>query len=317
MTTSMYASGPVGIIANTGKPSAVAAVPSVIAALDAAGYSWICDAATAAAVGCADKGVPREDLATQIAWLLVVGGDGTILDAAGLVAAHKVALLGVNPGHSLGFMTDTSCATLPQALESIQRGDYTLIERCTLSATCYHVDGTTHAYDLALNDIAFIQGTHARMITLKVSIDGAFLTTCSADGLIFATATGSTAHSMSAGGPILFPTTEAIVMTPMCPHTLSLRPVIMPKGVEIDVCPAPPYRDIRMVVDGQVVAALQPTDRVSLRLGTYKVAFIHAHQPSFVDVLRTKLQWRGDLRGTYSGATSCPDNEEDEICHES
>jgi NAD+ kinase len=308
--------GAVGILANISKKNALAAVDTAIQKLEKHGFSWICEAETARAAGREKAGVAAEKLSDHVAWLIVIGGDGTLLQAARTIAACGLPLLGINPGHSLGFMTDAHLDTLDSALEGIRQGTYSIVERRTLTSCCYRADGEHIDLGIAINDITFIQGADARLITLHIFVNGELLTTCAADGVVFATATGSTAHSMSAGGPILFPTTEAVVMTPICPHTLSLRPIILPPGFTIEVRPGIPLRDIRVAIDGQARHTMKATDRISLQLGAVRIAFIHSQQPSFVDVLREKLHWRGDLRLSTERNILMSNLEEEELWHE-
>lgn len=311
MKPEIHLSGVVGILANTGKKNAIAAVNTAIEILEKHDFSWVCEEETARAAGHEKAGVPVEKISQHVAWLIVIGGDGTILQAAQTIAMCGVPLLGINPGRSLGFMTDAHMETLESALEGIRNGTYSIVERCTLSSYCYRDDGSRTDLGIALNDITFIQGADARLITLQVFVNDELLTTCAADGVVFATATGSTAHSMSAGGPILFPTTEAVVMTPICPHTLSLRPIILPPGFTIEVRPGEPLRDIRVAIDGQVHHIMKATDRISLKLGNKRIAFIHSQKPSFVDVLREKLHWRGDLRLSSENHVSTNNTDEE------
>lgn len=296
--TNEYVKGPVGIVANVSKANAAAAVETVVAALRARGIPWRLEQNTAVCVGRPEDGVPFAHLVRTVTWLIVIGGDGTILSTVHETAGTNLPLLGVNPGHSFGFMADTLLEDLPTTLDDICHNRVDIIERHTLRATLYDAQtGQVLELPPALNDVAFVHGAQARLIVLDVMVNGAFFTSYAADGLIIATATGSTGHSMSAGGPILFPSTEAMVLTPICPHTLSNRPIILPRGYQIDVRVGTPPRDVYVSVDGQVVRPLTPEMRAVVELGTYRARFIHPKRRSFIDVLREKLHWRGDLRG--------------------
>ncbi|MCX7848140.1 MAG: NAD(+)/NADH kinase [bacterium] len=290
--------GPVGIVANVSKENAADAIREAMAALEERGMAWRLEQATAACIGRAEEGLPFPKLVRAVTWLMAIGGDGTILTTVRETAGCDIPLLGVNPGHSLGFMTDTLLEDLPATLDDICQNQVDIIERHTLRATMYGAkDQEVMELPPALNDVAFVHGAQARLIVLDVMVNGAFFTTYAADGLIIATATGSTGHSMSAGGPILFPSTEAMVLTPICPHTLTNRPIILPRGYQIDVRVGAPARDVYVSVDGQVVRPLGVEGRVVVELGTYRARFIHSKRRSFIDVLREKLHWRGDLRG--------------------
>lgn len=297
MNNTAYLQGPVGIVANVTKDNAADATRRAIAALDERGMAWRLEQATSQCIGRPAEGLPFPQLLRVVTWLIAIGGDGTILTTVRNTAGCDIPLLGVNPGHSLGFMTDTLLDDLPATLDDVCHNRIDIIERHTLSATLY-APQEGHALDLppALNDVAFIHGAQARLIVLDVMVNGAFFTSYAADGLIIATATGSTGHSMSAGGPILFPSTEAMVLTPICPHTLTNRPIILPRGYQIDVRVGTPQREVYVCVDGQVVRPLAPDAHVVVQLSTHTARFIHSKRRSFIDVLRTKLHWRGDLR---------------------
>lgn len=302
MNNDAYLQGPVGIVANVTKDNAADATRRTIAALDERGMPWRLEQATAQCIGRPAEGLTFPKLLRVVSWLIAIGGDGTILTTVREAAGCDVPLLGVNPGHSLGFMTDTLLEDLPATLDDICHNRIDIIERHTLSATLY-APHEGHTLDLppALNDVTFIHGAQARLIVLDVMVNGAFFTSYAADGLIIATATGSTGHSMSAGGPILFPSTEAMVLTPICPHTLTNRPIILPRGYQIDVRMGTPHREVYVCVDGQVVRPLAPEARVVVQLSTHTARFIHSKRRSFIDVLREKLHWRGDLRSGGAG----------------
>ena len=296
MNASISLSGPIGVVTNVGKPNAVEATRHVCAVLDEHGIGWRLEQNTAACVQAPD-GLPLEELLAAVGWLIVIGGDGTILGMAPAAAAHDTAILGVNPGRSLGFLTDVNLDEFAFALHNLCADNYATITRAMLQCEvwCNEADHAAAAYT-ALNDVSFTHGAQARLIALDVYVDTEFLTTYAADGLIIATATGSTAHSMSAGGPVLFPSTEAVVVTPVCPHTLSNRPIILPRGAAIDVRIGEPQREVHVAVDGQVAHRLAPQERIVVKLGTGNVRFLHTTQRSFCQVLRQKLYWRGGLR---------------------
>jgi len=297
ITADILMAGPAGIVANVTRPHAAPVVRSVTAALSRAGIPWLLEAATATACPARKRGVAFNALLDRVAWLVVVGGDGTILQTAHALGSRSLPILGVNPGESLGFMTDTLAEDLPRTLKDIAAGKFIVIERATIE-TRRHRGGSPHGVRLpmALNDVVFTHAGQARLITLEVRLGGAFFTTYSADGLIVATATGSTAHSLSAGGPILFPSIEAMVLTPICPHTLSNQPIILPRGCEAEVRVGAPARDVHMSVDGQPAQHLNETDRITISLGPAKIMFIHSARRTFMRVLRERLHWRGDLR---------------------
>ncbi|NLF39891.1 NAD(+)/NADH kinase [bacterium] len=288
--------GPVGVIANVSKANAVAAARTIVDALGRHGFTCRLEAETARAAGITAGVAPLGSLLGAVTWLVVVGGDGTILRAARESAPHGLPILGVNPGESLGFMADTLLNELPSTLAQIRSGNCEIIKRATIAAQVAARHGTPEALPFALNDVTFQHGGEARLIVLDVILGSEFFTTYEADGLIFATPTGSTAHSLSAGGPIVFPTTDALVLTPICPHTLSNRPIILPRACTIDVRNGAPGREVHLSIDGQITRLLGPDDTVSLRLSDHSVKFIHCRRRSYIEVLREKLHWRGRLR---------------------
>ena len=299
MNSDAYLRSPAGIVANVTKANAAEATRRVITELEQRGIAWRLEQATAQCIGRPADGLAFAKLLRAVSWLIAIGGDGTILNTVREAAGFDIPLLGVNPGQSLGFMTDTLLEDLPATLDDVCHNRIDIIERHTLATTFYALhEGQTVELPPALNDVAFIHGAQARLIVLDVMVNGAFFTSYAADGLIIATATGSTGHSMSAGGPILFPSTEAMVLTPICPHTLTNRPIILPRGYQIDVRVGTPHRDVYVSLDGQVARPLPPDARVVVQLGAYTARFIHSKRRSFIDVLREKLHWRGDLRGS-------------------
>jgi len=299
MNSDAYLRSPAGIVANVTKANAAEATRRVITELEQRGIAWRLEQATAQCIGRPADGLAFAKLLRAVSWLIAIGGDGTILNTVREAAGFDIPLLGVNPGQSLGFMTDTLLEDLPATLDDVCHNRIHIIERHTLATTFYALhEGQTVELPPALNDVAFIHGAQARLIVLDVMVNGAFFTSYAADGLIIATATGSTGHSMSAGGPILFPSTEAMVLTPICPHTLTNRPIILPRGYQIDVRVGTPHRDVYVSLDGQVARPLPPDARVVVQLGAYTARFIHSKRRSFIDVLREKLHWRGDLRGS-------------------
>ena len=296
MNAERFIDHPVGIITNVSKPTAAEATRRTLAALHERGIRWRLERSTATCIGKVDEGMALERLLPEVSWIIAIGGDGTILQTARTTAHYNLPLLGVNPGQSFGFMTDTPIEDLSQTLDDIFNGNFDILDRSTLQPVYYEAGtGKTIIMPRALNDVTFIHGAHARLIELEVSVNGDFLTTYAVDGLIFATATGSTAHSMSAGGPILFPSTEAFVMTPICPHTLTNRPIILPRGCAIEVKTSNGNREIHIAIDGQVTRQFNAMDRVALKLGDC-AHFIHSRRRTFVTVLQKKLHWRGHLK---------------------
>ena len=204
-TFETFEMGCAGIVANVSKSHTASATRLVIKELEKNGFNWKLESSTAQHINLPDNGTPLSELANQITWLIIIGGDGTILQAVRSIVVHNIPLLGVNPGRSFGFMADTLIEEVPETLNSIRNLEFEIIKRSTLQAELNSTTNGSRFLPLALNDVTFTHGVEARLISLNVNVNEEILSSYSADGLIFATATGSTAHSMSAGGPILYP----------------------------------------------------------------------------------------------------------------
>ena len=238
--------------------------------------------------------VSRESLAEDVDVLLAFGGDGTLLDAAGVVA-HSTAdtpVLGVNLGH-LGFLTEVGRADLIPALEALVAGQFDTESRVMLSGRVARGDVTV-AERLALNDVVITRGAWSAMIELDVDVDGQSVCQLKADGIIVATATGSTAYSLSAGGPIVHPTVDAFVLTPIAPHTLTNRPLILPATAEITLRPAQDDGpDAAVTFDGKSGVALETGDIIEVRQASRRLRLVRISTRTHFDMLRQKLKWHG------------------------
>lgn len=231
--------------------------------------------------------------------LLTFGGDGTLLRGARMVAAHHTPVLGVNLGH-LGFLTSIRPDELEASLKALMDGEYWLDTRFTLEAYVIRSDGREGVRYIALNDAVLHKGGFARVIRLVVRLgeDGDEVGAYSADGLILATPTGSTAYSLSAGGAIVAPSMECLLATPICPHTLAVRPLILPADTRIEVEIHEPSAEVVLTVDGQEGEALAPGDRLLVSRGQATVPLVRFPGQSFFTTLRRKLHWgAGSERG--------------------
>lgn len=251
----------------------------------------------------------------EIDVLLTLGGDGTLLRGARLAGPAGVPVLGCNLGR-LGFMTSIPLADLEEAVERVASGDYELDERLALDVTLERGErapsdeGSSGDEFYALNDAVVHKSGFARLIRLRVYADGDELGQYSADGIIVSTATGSTAYSLSAGGPILVPGLDAIVTTPICPHTLAVRPVVLPASARITIEVDSEVADIVLTVDGQVGSELHSGDRVIAQRAAEPVRLIRFKGQTFFSVLRHKLRW-GDVRpGTDERGLEDPGSED-------
>jgi len=291
-----FQNGCAGIIANVSKSHTASATNIVIRELEQNGFKWKLETKTAKHIECENDGIPMTELITRASWLIIIGGDGTILQTVRAVVKHNIPILGINPGKSFGFMADTRIDEIPDTLRAIKNLEFEIIKRATLKAEFCRTGAENKILPFALNDVTFTHGAEARLIALNVNVNDEILSSYSADGLIFATATGSTAHSMSAGGPILYPSIEAIALTPICPHTLTNRPLILPADCKIEVYLNKIGRDVIAAIDGQVSETMRSGDRVLIQLSNYKAHFIHSKRHSFATILREKLKWTGDLK---------------------
>jgi NAD+ kinase len=232
--------------------------------------------------------VPSDELIRRADVVAVFGGDGTMLYAARLVGTNRIPIFGVNLG-SLGFLTEVTLDAMPEAFELILTGKYVLEERVMLNVDVIR-DGRIVAQHLALNDAVINKGALARIIELEVSVNSQPVLFTRADGLIVSTPTGSTAYSMAAGGPILYPTLDAFIIAPICPHTLTNRPVVIPDKLPVTIC-LRRGTEVMLTVDGQVGTPLQPQDCLSIRRAEATMQLILPFGNTFFKLLREKLRW--------------------------
>ncbi len=223
--------------------------------------------------------------------IISLGGDGTFLRAARVFSPHNIPLLGINLG-GLGFLTEISISNFQQELWEILNGKYKIEERLMLKTSIIR-EGKKIKSFLSLNDIVISKRALSRLINLKTSISGEFVTTYSADGLIISTPTGSTAYSLSAGGPIVYPDLEVIILSPICAHTLAVRPLIVAQNDEIEVTLEPPSGEVMLTIDGQIGFNLKEKDKIKVSKASCKAYLMKQEEKLFFKVLRTKLRWSG------------------------
>jgi NAD+ kinase len=279
----------IGIVAKTDRPEARGVVERLLAWCGERGLQPFLDKETAGLCPEARAtSVLKPDLPAQVDLLLVLGGDGTLLSMARLVGDLAVPMLGVNLG-GLGFLTALTVDELFPALEAFLAGGLVIEERVMLAAEVRRHGERLSEY-VALNDVVITKSAMSRIINLAVSVDGQFATGYRADGLIISTPTGSTAYSLSAGGPIVFPTMPAVVLTPICSHTLTNRPIVLPADQLIEVT-LQSDQDVMVTLDGQVGFALKEGDVVAVRQAAARIRLLRFPQKHFFSVLRTKLKW--------------------------
>ncbi|MBW2273872.1 MAG: NAD(+)/NADH kinase [Deltaproteobacteria bacterium] len=231
----------------------------------------------------------RDELAAAADLIMVLGGDGTLLSVARSTGTRHVPILGVNLG-TLGFLTEINVDEMLPALEKVVSGDFEIESRMRLEVVAYRGREEIGRYH-ALNDAVLSKTALSRMIDLCTYADGVMVTTYHADGLIVSTPTGSTAYSLSAGGPLLLPGLEAIVLTPICPHSLTHRPVVMPQRCEIEVEVRSSAGPVALTVDGQEGIELADGDRVCVRRSEHPVAIVASPYRSRYEILHAKLRW--------------------------
>jgi NAD+ kinase len=241
----------------------------------------------AAALGI--KGFEREEIPGLVDLIVVLGGDGTMISAARYAAGRNVPIMGVNLG-GLGYITQTVKSGIFTALEKVLRGDCPVEERIMLDALLYRESRETSRFT-ALNDIVINKGALARMIEIEAAVQGSYLTTYRADGLIISTPTGSTAYSLAAGGPILYPTLGCIIVTPICPHMLTNRPLVLPDDRAITVTLKNDIEKVYLTVDGQVGCPLKQGDVVEIRKSACLTRILDTGFCDHFELLRTKLRW--------------------------
>jgi NAD+ kinase len=221
--------------------------------------------------------------------VVVLGGDGTLLGAARKVGRYGLPILGVNIG-GLGFLTETPLKRLYKHMERLIAGEIEVETRLMLEASVLR-DDEEKCRLAVLNDAVINKGALARIIDLRVSIDGRFLTTFSADGLIVSSPTGSTGYNLSAGGPILYPNLEALILTPICPFTLTQRPIILPDTSVIEITMGEDSEEVTLTFDGQVGFDLRDNDTVIVSKSEKNLKLIKSPEQDYFDILRTKLKW--------------------------
>ena len=272
------------------RPSAlVEIIPPLLAWLQQRGVNTVYDAETANALRPGDLGKTRHEVVQQADILLVLGGDGTILAASRDAAPLGVPVLPINLG-ALGFLTSFTLEELYPALEDVLAGREAVSERVMLLVRRTH-NSETLAPQRALNEAVMHKGTLARMIDLELHIDGGFVCRYRSDGLIIATPTGSTAYSLSADGPIVHPAVESILVTPICPHTLSDRPVVVPDTSQIELRFSDHSDSVFLTLDGQIGVPLQTGDRVCITRAPERLKLIHPANKTYFEILRSKLKW--------------------------
>ena len=279
----------VGIISRPRRTDIAAVAPGLLAWLQERGVNVFCDSETAECVPSSCKVKTREEIPALSDLLIVLGGDGTLLAAARLLGERNVPILPVNLG-GLGFLTSVTLDDLYPVLEQALEGQARYSERVMLESRVMRQGKPFHCAR-ALNDAVLNKAALARIIDLELRVNGEFVCNYKADGLIVATPTGSTAYSLSAGGPIMYPIVSAFVITPICPHTLTNRPLVIPDNAKIEIGFAAGEAPIYLTLDGQVGVELHANDVVSLNAAAQRLRLVRPQEKTYFSVLRDKLKW--------------------------
>lgn len=257
--------------------------------------SWALDRQTASMAGLpgeAAHGLDREELASKTDLIIVIGGDGTLLSVAREIGPSRTPILGVNMG-SLGFLTEIPLGEIYTALDGILHGRYLVRPRMRLCAEIVRDgDHVISSHDL-LNDVVVNKSALSRILDINVEVDGRFMTIFKADGLIVCTPTGSTAYSLSAGGPIVDPALDAMILCPICPHTLTNRPVVTPGTSKVVVGLEGSHGEVYVTIDGQVGSPVLHGDRIHIGKSMHPLNLIQFPDSDYFEVLRQKLKWGG------------------------
>lgn len=278
----------IGIISKPRKSDAGPILSDLVRWLKGRGIEPLMDQETAGLIDF-DSSHKRPDIALLSDFIIVLGGDGTLISVARLIGSKGTPILGVNLG-SLGFLTEVTLDEMYPLLEKILEGEMSLDERWTLDVSVQRGDKELAKFTV-LNDVVINKGALARMILMETVIDGRYLNTYRADGLIISTPTGSTAYSLSAGGPIINPKVGAIIISPICPHTITNRPIVVREDVMVEVTLRSENEDVLVTLDGQEGYPLQYLDKVVVKKSANAIRLITSPDKDYYEVLRQKLRW--------------------------
>ena len=279
----------IGITSKPKKPEVRDIVTPLVHWLHDRSIEVLVDKETGSTLDGSEKCVTRNEMPSLVDLIIVLGGDGTLLATARVLNRKPVPLLAVNLG-GLGFLTVITRDELYSILERVLAGDFRTERRVQIEAEVMRAGEVISSF-LALNDVVLNKGAIARVLEFDVRVDGQFISSYKADGLIVSTPTGSTAYSLAAGGPVIAPSVEAFIVTPICAHTLSNRPVVLRDSAQIEVKVKSYGESVYLTVDGQVGVALRSEDAVHMRRASSVVELIQSPQKNYFEILRQKLKW--------------------------
>jgi len=278
----------IGVFAKVQDPRCREVAGELLRWLVGRGFSPLLEECLALHLGRND-GIRREDIPAMADLVVVLGGDGTLISVARLVGGSEVPILGINLG-SLGFLTEIPVSGIYEALESCLSGGCRVSHRMMLNISLVR-DGKEIGSYHALNDAVINKGAPAKIITLDASVDGSFLATFKADGLILASPTGSTGYSLSANGPIVDPTIDCIIITPICSHTLTNRPIVVSADIVVTIVLHSQVENVMLTLDGQVGIPLEYGDEIRIGRSRHRTRLVLSEDTDYFNVLRSKLKW--------------------------
>ena len=246
-----------------------------------------------------ETGLDRRKMASQVDLLVVFGGDGTLLRTVRFVSEYEIPIVGINLGE-FGYLTEVNLNEMFSALELIFKGDFQTEKRMMLDITIQLGDETVRQQSI-LNDVVITRGNLSRILDLETTVNDRYLTTFRADGIIISTPTGSTAYSLSAGGPIVFPEQDSFIINPICPHTLTNRPIIIPDNVQVKVILWTKGQGATLTLDGQISYTMRSGDSMIIKKSRYVTNLVSSPHRDYMQILRTKLGWGG----SPTGANKC------------
>lgn len=278
----------IGIAINPDKHEAKRVALELIEKLEQKDTQIYLDSYLANEIGRQEMGIALDEFPSCVHLVFVLGGDGTLLGMARRFAKYRLPILGFNVGN-LGFLSEAEPENLSMAVDRVMSGDYVVEERLMVEAEVIR-NGKVIERGVALNDIGIAKGSFGRIISCTVEMNGMPLGSYSGDGLIVSTPTGSTAYSLSCGGPIVYPEIQALLLTPICPHTLTSRPMVLPANSVLEMRVSASHLDMGITIDGQIGYPLQDGDMVRVKKSDYPALLIKWQERSFFEVVRKKLQ---------------------------
>ncbi|OEH85673.1 NAD(+) kinase [Desulfuribacillus stibiiarsenatis] len=277
----------IGIIVNKSKPKAWIIARQIIRSLEHRNVKIVIDEFVAEQLGRSELGIPLFQIPKEADIIFALGGDGTLLGIARDFAPHNIPILGINVGN-MGFLSESEPENLELAIDKVLSGQYYIEQRMMLEAQVVRNDAVIKQF-IALNDVGIAKGAFSRMIEVIMFLEDKFLRSFKGDGLIIASPTGSTAYSLSAGGPIVTPDIDLILLTPICPHSLNVRPMVISGHSTIRTKLDATHDDLGLTIDGQLGFKLEIEDVITVKKSEYKTNLIRWHEHNFFEVVRRKL----------------------------